>query len=94
MRTILRLTALLVGLGAAGWWLATGRNTGWTKTSVVTYRLDPVTEINEPVWQKRFVPGVDFLAGSALAATVFFGASFFCRRKHPLAAAPSSPALP
>lgn len=37
---------------------------------------DPVTELDGPIIEKRFVPGVDLLAAAGLASAVLFGISF------------------
>lgn len=77
-----RLSALLVALITIGLWGRGGFHRGWTRTSVLRERPDPVVpELTERTWEKRFVPGVDFLAGGALAATLLLGGSCFCRRK-------------
>lgn len=57
---------LLILLGCPAFWLARGGSTGWTKTSVTRMEVDPVTELEFPVVEKRFVPGVDFLAGTVV----------------------------
>lgn len=45
--------------------------------------LDPITEIEYPVIEERFVPGVDFLGGAFLCAVVLFGISFaFGKRQN------------
>ena len=41
---------------------------------------DPVTEIPGPVYEDRFVPGVDFLGGGLAVALVVAGSSFFFRK--------------
>ena len=82
MKSALRLLALAVLLGALGYWLATGANRGWTKTSVPIKTVDDVTGIEGVTYQKKFVPGVDFLAAAAGAAVVCAGLSFFFRTKH------------
>ena len=89
VRTVFRLTALLVALLTLALWWHGGFHRGWTKTSVSREQLDPVTGISAPMWEKKFVPGVDFLGGGAFAATVLLGCSFLCRKK---ASAPASPA--
>jgi len=82
MKRILQLMAVLVLLAAGATWLATGANRGWTKTSVVVKTLDPVTEIEGITYQKKFLPGLDFLGGSALLAGLLGGTSLFFRKKN------------
>jgi hypothetical protein len=81
MRTILRLAALFVTLVTLVLWLFGGPNTGFTKTSVQVKTVDPVTDQDIITWEKRFLPGVDFLGGGLLAGALLFGASFIFRRK-------------
>ena len=79
MKRILQLLAVLVLLAAGATWLATGTNRGWTKTSVAVKTLDPVTGIEGISYEKKFLPGVDFLGAAALGAGVLAGASLFFR---------------
>lgn len=81
MRTVLRLAALFVSLITLVFWLFGGPNTGWTKTSVMVKTVDPVTEQDEIKWEKRFLPGVDFLGAGLVAGAVLFGTSFVFRKK-------------
>ena len=81
MKTILRLAALFIALVTLVLWLFGGPNTGWTKTSVMLKTVDPVTDQDIITWEKRFLPGVDFLGGGLLAGALLFGASFLFRRK-------------
>ena len=83
MRKMLQLLAVLVLLAAGGTWLVTGANRGWTKTSVAIKTLDPVTEIEGITYEKKFLPGVDFLGAAALVAGLMGGASLFFRNKKP-----------
>jgi hypothetical protein len=83
MRTVLRLAALFISLVTVVVWLFGGPNRGWTKTSVMVKTIDPVTEQDEIKWEKRFLPGVDFLGGGLVVGAVLFGASFVFRRKPP-----------
>jgi hypothetical protein len=81
MRRILQLLAVVLLLAAGTTWLATGANRGWTKTSVMVRTLDPVTGIDGITYEKKFLPGVDFLGASALAAGLLAGTSLFFRSK-------------
>jgi hypothetical protein len=81
MKKIMQLLAVLVLLAAGTTWLATGASHGWTKTSVMVKTLDPVTGIEGISYQKKFLPGVDFLGAAALVAGVLAGTSLFFRNK-------------
>ena len=81
MKNSLRLLALVVALVAAGTWLATGANRGWTKTSVEKKTLDEVTGLEAIAYEKKFVPGLDFLGSALLGAGVLAGVSFLFRNK-------------
>lgn len=76
MRTILRVLALGLLIGALGFWFATGANRGWTKTSVPKAVHDDVTGLDGEIYEKKLVPGVDFLAAAVAASVVLAGASF------------------
>ena len=71
-----------VGLAAASalLWLALGPNLGWTKTTVTRWQKDPVTEIDGPIIEKRFVPGIDLLAICFTTSVALFAGSFFVRK--------------
>jgi thymidine phosphorylase len=81
-KTLLRAVAAILILAAAGFWLAAGANRGWTKTSVPIKRTDEVTGITVDVYQKRFVPGVDFLGAALLGSGILAGASFLFHKKQ------------
>jgi hypothetical protein len=80
MKRILKLLAVLVLLAAGATWLATGANRGWTKTSVMVKTLDPVTGIDGISYEKKFLPGVDFLGAAFSGAALLAGTSFFFRK--------------
>ncbi|HEV2695257.1 MAG TPA: hypothetical protein VG347_20355 [Verrucomicrobiae bacterium] len=82
MKRILKILALLVILAAVATWLATGANRAWTKTSVQVKTLDEITGIEGITYQKKFLPGVDFLAAAFGGSAVLFGASFFFRKPN------------
>jgi hypothetical protein len=87
MKTKLRVAGLLVAVVVAAFWFFGGANRGWTKTSVPRVEKDPVTEIQVNVYEKRFVPGVDFLGAGMVFAALLAGSSVFFRRtsgKDPL----------
>jgi hypothetical protein len=81
MKTLLRRVALTLLLAGAVFWLATGASRGWTKTSVPVKTLDEVTGLEGVTYQRRFVPGLDFLGGVVAGAAVLGGASLIFRKK-------------
>jgi hypothetical protein len=82
MRRALLILAAIVAIAAVTLWVATGRNSGWTKTTADVLKLDEVTGIEGREHVKRFLPGVDFLAGSLALAGVLAGASFIFPKKQ------------
>ena len=78
----LRLSALVLLLVAITWWLATGANRGWTKSSVPKKTVDPVTGLEGIEYESRFVPGVDLLGIAVLAAGSLAGLSVMFRAKN------------
>jgi hypothetical protein len=80
-KTILRTFAMLLFPAAMALWLATGANRGWTKTTVPVKRTDEVTGLTVDDYQKRFVPGVDFLGAALLGSGILAGASFLFRKQ-------------
>jgi hypothetical protein len=82
MKKALRILALAVVLVAVAIWAATGANRGWTKTSVPVKTLDEVTGIEGITYQKKFLPGVDFLGAAGVGAIFLAGASFLFRNKN------------
>lgn len=82
MKKNLRFLAVLIVLAAVGYWFAAGANRGFTKTSVFTRTVDEVTGIEGTTEQKKFVPGLDFLAVTLAGAVVLGGVSFFFRNQN------------
>jgi hypothetical protein len=82
-KTVLRAFSALLLLAAIALWLATGANRGWTKTTVPVKKTDEVTGITVDDYQKRFVPGVDFLGAALLGSVLLAGASFLFRNHQP-----------
>jgi len=70
-------------VGALGFWVATGADRGWTKTSEPVTFVDEVTGLEGIVYEKGFRPGLDFLAAAALGAGLLFGLSFVFRKSNP-----------
>ena len=82
MAKTLRIIALVLALTAAGAWLASGGNRGWTKTSVPVKTVDEVTGLEAVTYEQRFVPGLDFLGAALLGASLLAGGSFLFRNKQ------------
>jgi len=84
MKSGLRWLAMAVVLVALAMWAVQGASRGWTKTSVPVKITDEVTGIEAVTYQKKFVPGLDFLAASAAAAGLLAGVAFFlpAQKKH------------
>lgn len=80
MKRILILLALVVAVGGLGVWFATGAHRGWSQTSVQTMQLDEITGIETPVYEDRFVAGVDFLGITLLGAGALAAGSLFFRK--------------
>lgn len=83
-RVLLRGAGALLALGVVCVWAAKGANRGWTKNQIPVSRIDPITEIPFVTYEKRFVPGVDYLAGGVLVGAAVFGATFLGRRGREL----------
>jgi len=80
---MLQRVALALAVTTVAGWLALGANRGWTKTTVTRWQKDPVTEIDGPVVEKRFVPGIDLLAVGLMSAMALFIVSLFARKTGP-----------
>lgn len=81
MKKYLRITALVLALTGAIIWLATGANRGWTKTSVPKPTVDAVTGLEGVSYERRFLPGLDFLGAALLGASLLAGASCLFRKQ-------------
>ena len=81
MRLAFRLAALGILVVVLGLWFFGGCQLGWTKTSVPVTHIDPVTEIEGTSWERRFLPGIDFLGAGLAVAGVVFGCGYFFRPK-------------
>jgi hypothetical protein len=81
MRIAARLVALVLMIGALVFWGSAGANRGWTKTSVPVRAMDEITGIEAITYEKRFVPGVDFLGAAGLGAVGLTAVSFLFRKR-------------
>lgn len=75
MKRVLQILAVTVAIGAGSFWLATGANRGWTKTSVPVKSVDEVTGLEGITYKKQFVPGLDFVGAALLGAGILAGAA-------------------
>jgi TRAP-type C4-dicarboxylate transport system permease small subunit len=82
VKKTLRILAVILVLAFAGFWLASGANRGWTKTSVPVKTLDEVTGIEGITYEKKFVPGIDFLTVGVGATVLLAGVSFLFERNQ------------
>ncbi len=80
MKKALLSAALVIALGGSATWLTTGAHRGWSQTSVPTMQVDDVTGIATPVYEDRFVAGMDFLGAALLIAGVLAISSFLIRK--------------
>jgi hypothetical protein len=76
MRRVFRMASVTLAIVGLAAWFVLGANRGWTKTTQTKMQKDPVTEIDYPVIEKRFLPGIDLLALWLGGTSLFFGASF------------------
>jgi hypothetical protein len=80
MKRLFLILAIIVALAAGATWLATGANRGWTRTSIPVKIVDEVTGLEGVTYQKKFVPGIDFLGGAAACAAGLAGLSLLFRK--------------
>jgi hypothetical protein len=62
-------------------WFFAGPNLGWTKTSVPRLEKAEVLKQGDPAWEKRFVPGIDFLGAALITSGALLAGSCLCRKK-------------
>ncbi len=77
----MRVAALVLGASFVALWLALGANRGWTKTTRTQMTKDPVTEIDYPLIEKHFSPGVEALGAGLFISAALAGFSFAFRPK-------------
>jgi hypothetical protein len=75
-RVLLRGAGVLLALFVFCFWAAKGYHRGWTQNQVPVKQIDPITEIEFVTYEKRFVPGLDYLAAGVLLGTALFCATF------------------
>lgn len=70
---------MIVAGVAVAFWAFAGMHQGWTQTSVPIKTMDEVTGIEGVRYEKRFVPGLDFLGAAILVSGVLGGLTLFQR---------------
>lgn len=80
-RVLLRAAGVLIVLFVFCFWAAKGYHRGWTQHRVQVMKLDPITEIEYPVFEDRFVPGLDYLGAGVFAGLLLFGVTFIPGRR-------------
>ena len=82
MRATFLVLGFLVALaGLLAWW-AGGARRGWTKTSVAVEKVDDITGIAYREYEKKFVPGLEFLVGGTVGGAVLACTGFLLGRKE------------
>ena len=82
MKRILHTIALGLFVATVGFWAVKGAHTGWSQNRVPMSKTDEVTGIVYTVYENRYVPGVDLLAGGVGLAGALFSVSFLLRPKN------------
>lgn len=80
-RILLRGAGVLGALFVFCFWAAKGYHRGWSQHQVPVKQVDPITELEYVTYEKRFVPGIDYLGAGLLAGAVVFGATFLGRSR-------------
>jgi hypothetical protein len=81
LRTGVRVLAAGLFVATVGFWTAKGAHTGWSMNQVPVKQIDEITEIEFVTYEKRFVPGIEFLGGGVGFATWLFVVSLLFKRK-------------
>lgn len=81
MRLFARAAAVVVFIATVGFWTVKGAHTGWSQDQVPVKQTDEVTGIEFVTYDKRFVPGIEFLGGGVAFATGLFVVTFLFKRK-------------
>lgn len=82
MKKILQTIALGLFVATIGFWAVKGAHTGWSQNRVPMSKTDEVTGIVYTVYENRYVPGVDLLAGGVGLAGALLAVSFLLRPKN------------
>ncbi len=82
MRRIPQTIALGLFVATIGFWAVKGAHTGWSQNRVPRSKTDEVTGIVYTVYENRYVPGIDLLAGGVGLAGALLAVSFLLRPKN------------
>ncbi len=82
MKKILQLIALCLFVATVGFWAAKGAHTGWSQNRVPMTKTDEITDIAYTVYEDRYVPGIDLLAGGVGLSGALFAISLFLRPRN------------
>jgi hypothetical protein len=81
-RPLLRSLAGLTVLGATAYWWFAGAHRGWSMHRVPVPAVDEITGLEYVLYEDRFVPGVEYLAGAVVVALLLHGLSFLFRSTY------------
>ena len=81
MRAALQIISAIVVMITLAIWLATGAHVGWTQTRVTVMKVDPITELEYPETEDKFVAGVEVLGAGFGAAFALFAGSFLFKKQ-------------
>jgi hypothetical protein len=81
MKRTLRILAVCMAAATLALWLVTGAHTGWTQTSKVVMKTDPITELEYPESEPAFVAGVEVVGGGMFLALLMAGGSLLFRNQ-------------
>lgn len=82
MRRIPQTIALGLFVATIGFWAVKGAHTGWSQNRVPRSKTDEITGIVYTVYENRYVPGIDLLAGGVGLAGALLAVSFLLRPKN------------
>jgi hypothetical protein len=82
LRRIPQTIALGLFVATIGFWAVKGAHTGWSQNRVPRSKTDEVTGIVYTVYENRYVPGIDLLAGGVGLAGALLAVSFLLRPKN------------
>ncbi len=83
LAAFLRWAALSLAALTVGAWLLSGAHPGWSRTSVPVDKTDEVTGLTYREYERRFVPGIEVLAGGLVLAAGLGLAGWMLARSRP-----------